>query len=124
MGKSLGVLERALVRILPAQPPAAARRLIADPVGWRGYALGVVLGFLPCGLIYAALAAAAAAGDPLRGAAAMAAFALGTMPGLIGVGWAGAVFARRWKRLAGVVAPLALLASAILLLATAWRLVG
>jgi sulfite exporter TauE/SafE len=124
VGRSLRGVERILARFLPAQPPAAARGLIAEPVGWRGYALGVVLGFLPCGLIYAALAAAASAGDPVRGATAMAAFALGTMPGLIGVGWAGAVFGRRWRRLTAVLAPVALLVSAILLLSMAWRLVA
>jgi sulfite exporter TauE/SafE len=124
VGRSLGVLDRILARFLPAQPPAVARNLIADPTGWRGYALGMALGFLPCGLIYAALAAAAAAGDPVRGAAAMGAFSLGTMPGLIGVGWAGALFGRRWKGVTAVLAPLALLASAILLLSTAWRLVA
>ncbi|MCB2099312.1 MAG: sulfite exporter TauE/SafE family protein, partial [Rhodobacterales bacterium] len=42
-----------------------ARPLFDRPVGWRGYLLGILLGFLPCGLLYGALAAAAAGGDPL-----------------------------------------------------------
>jgi sulfite exporter TauE/SafE len=124
IGRGAGLLDRLLAGILPRQAPAVARQLLADPAGWRGYALGLVLGFLPCGLLYAALAAAAAAGDAARGALAMAAFAAGTIPGLAGVGWAGAVFGRRWKALAGILAPLALLASAALLLATALRLVA
>ncbi|MBI3446672.1 MAG: sulfite exporter TauE/SafE family protein, partial [Magnetospirillum sp.] len=37
-----------------------ARPLFARPNGWRGWLLGVALGFIPCGLLYAALAAAAA----------------------------------------------------------------
>ena len=41
------------------------------PSGWRHYALGVALGFLPCGLLYGALAAAAAAGAAVSGAFAM-----------------------------------------------------
>jgi sulfite exporter TauE/SafE len=40
-----------------------ARPMFARPTGLRGYALGMMLGFLPCGLLYAALAAAAAAGS-------------------------------------------------------------
>ncbi len=36
-------------------------------------------GWLPCGLVYGALATAAAAGSPASGAAAMASFGLGTL---------------------------------------------
>jgi sulfite exporter TauE/SafE len=59
------------------------------------YALGLVLGFLPCGLLYGALAAAAAAGSAPAGALAMAAFGLGTLPALVGVGWLGTILRRR-----------------------------
>jgi sulfite exporter TauE/SafE len=124
LGRGLGFVDRLLTRLLPRHAPGAARGLLVDPGGWRGYALGVVLGFLPCGMLYAALAAASATGHPLHGAVAMAAFAAGTVPGLAGVGWAGALFGRRWKRLTGIVATLALLASAVLLLAIALRLVA
>jgi uncharacterized protein len=44
------------------------------------YAFGIVIGFLPCGLVYATLGIAVAAGTPLAGAVAMAAFGLGTAP--------------------------------------------
>jgi sulfite exporter TauE/SafE len=124
LGRGLGIVERLLAGVAPTRPPALARAFLTDPSGWRGYVLGVLLGFLPCAMVYAALAAAAAAGDPLRGALAMAAFAAGTVPGLAGVGWAGALFGRRWRRPTAILAPDALLASSALLLATAWRLVG
>jgi len=39
---------------------------------------GVVLGLLPCGLVYGALIAASASGNPLRAAAAMVLFGAGT----------------------------------------------
>ncbi len=61
------------------------------------YGLGLVLGLLPCAMLYAALAAAAATGSAIEGAAAMAAFALGTAPALIAVGYAGQFFGRRWR---------------------------
>ena len=37
------------------------RALAESPYGWRGYLMGVALGFLPCGLLYAAIAAVAGA---------------------------------------------------------------
>lgn len=55
--------------------------------GWWGYfAAGLANGFLPCGLVYAFLAMAAASGDSLRGAVVMTAFGLGTVPAMLFVG--------------------------------------
>jgi uncharacterized protein len=72
-----------------------------------GYVLGVALGFLPCGLLYGALAAAAGAGSALAGAGAMAAFAAATVPTLLAIGWVGAGLAARWRALArSLMAPL------------------
>jgi sulfite exporter TauE/SafE len=53
------------------------------------------LGWLPCGLVYGALTAAAFAGSPAGGAAAMLAFGLGTLPWLLAVG-VGAARLRAW----------------------------
>jgi hypothetical protein len=47
--------------------------------------LGALMGFLPCGLVYAMLALAAALGGPLEGALGMALFGLGTVPALTAV---------------------------------------
>lgn len=59
------------------------------------YLLGVVLGFLPCGLLYGALAAAATAGGALAGGLAMASFTLGTVPALVTVGAMGEFLLKR-----------------------------
>jgi cytochrome oxidase Cu insertion factor (SCO1/SenC/PrrC family) len=99
-----------------------ARPLFARPVGWRGYLLGLALGFIPCGLVYAALAAAAASADPLGGVFAMTAFGLGTVPALIGVGVAGSLAAARWRALSARLLPVLFLVNAALLLALAWGL--
>jgi sulfite exporter TauE/SafE len=104
------------------QPSRFVRACLVDPRGWRGFALGMALGFLPCGLLYAALAAASTAGSPLLAAVAMASFAIATAPGLFGVGWAGLLFGRRWRRVLDTLGSLALIASAALLLASALRL--
>jgi hypothetical protein len=76
------------------------------------YALGVLLGFLPCGLLYAALAAASATASGVQGAAAMAAFAAGTAPALMVVGFAGHGLARHGGRLLRFAAILLLVANA------------
>ena len=44
--------------------------------------LGMLWGWLPCGLIYSTLSWVAANGDPINGALAMLAFGLGTLPAM------------------------------------------
>lgn len=97
------------------------RPLFETPVGWRGYGLGVALGFVPCGLVYGALAAAAARGSVLAGVFGMIAFAAGTVPSLFAVGLAGQVAARRFRIVALRYAPLLLLFNAGVLTLLAWR---
>ena len=58
-------------RFLPARTPA------------RAFGLGMVFGWLPCGMVYIALIAALATADPLHGALIMTAFGLGTLPNLL-----------------------------------------
>ncbi len=101
-----------------------ARPLFDRPVGFRGYALGLALGFLPCGLLYGALAAAAASGDPLSGAFAMIAFTLGTVPALLAVGLAGHVAGQRWQGLVAGVTPVLMVFNAAALTYLAWRTVA
>jgi len=106
----------------PARVIARLTRSLLDrPTGWRGYGLGLALGFLPCGLLYGALAAAASTGDPLAGMFTMAAFALGTVPALLAVGLLGHVAAARWNSLVAGVAPVLLLVNGGFLLIMAWR---
>jgi hypothetical protein len=84
-----------------------------------GYWLGVALGFLPCGFLYAALAATAASGSPVLGALGMVAFGVGTAPALIAVGIAGQAAGQRWQRGTAVAAPTVMLLNAALLSALA-----
>jgi len=48
--------------------------------------LGLVWGWLPCGLVYAALAVASTAGDPVKASLVMLAFGAGTLPAVMGAG--------------------------------------
>jgi len=49
----------------------------------QAFPLGMLWGWLPCGLVYSALASALTAGSAGRGAAMMLAFGLGTLPNLL-----------------------------------------
>jgi uncharacterized protein len=46
------------------------------------FLIGILNGFLPCGLVYVALAGAIASGDAVSGAAVMVLFGLGTIPAM------------------------------------------
>lgn len=50
------------------------------------FGLGVLWGWLPCGLVYTALLSALAMGGATRGGLVMLAFGLGTLPNLLAVG--------------------------------------
>jgi hypothetical protein len=54
----------------------------------QAFALGMVMGWLPCGLVYSVLVAALATGSALQGGALMLAFGLGTLPTLLTMGLA------------------------------------
>ena len=58
------------------------------PVKTRSQALflGVIWGWLPCGLVYAALAVAATVGEPVKASLVMLAFGAGTLPAVMGAG--------------------------------------
>jgi sulfite exporter TauE/SafE len=105
---------------------AALRQKLAT-AGWRpprnlrGFPLGLLLGFLPCGVVYAALAAVAAGHDPLIGAVGMAAFGAGTTPVLIAIGLAGHAAGQRWQGVITAAAPFILVLNATLLALLALR---
>lgn len=111
-----------------AMPQAAvierlAAPLVASTHPPARFALGLVLGFLPCGLIYGALGAAAGTGSPVEGGLAMAAFSLGTMPALVAIGWGGALLRRRFQYGARwFAAPLLVVSSALMIALAIQRL--
>lgn len=90
--------------------------------GPRGLLLGLVLGFLPCGFLYAALMAAAATGQPLAGTLAMIGFGIGTLPALVTVGVLGVCITQRWRRIATASLPVIFLLNAVTLGGIALRL--
>ncbi len=85
-------LERAGGLLWRRLQPLMGRLLPAATVP-RSFLLGMVWGWLPCGLVYSALVTALASGAPLHGSLLMLAFGLGTLPNLLAMG----LFAERLK---------------------------
>lgn len=62
------------------------RKLIPVKTRFHAFLFGMIWGWLPCGLVYAAVALAATSGNSLRSSLTMLAFGLGTLPAVIGIG--------------------------------------
>jgi sulfite exporter TauE/SafE len=74
---------------------ASVRRL---PAAWRGLVLGLATTLLPCGWLYAFAVTAAGTASPIQGALVMAAFWVGNLPVLIGLGVALSMVVGRVRR--------------------------
>lgn len=79
---ALGFTERLGQRLWRRIQPFTARFLPARSVR-QALPLGMLWGFLPCGMVYSILATALVSGSAGRGAALMLAFGLGTLPNLL-----------------------------------------
>jgi uncharacterized protein len=80
--KALAFTERAGQSLWRRVQPLTRRFLPARTIG-QAFPLGMLWGWLPCGLVYSALASSLSAGSAERGAALMLAFGLGTLPNLL-----------------------------------------
>lgn len=99
-------LERAGTHVWRRLEPLGRRFLPVQRPG-QAFMLGLVWGWLPCGLVYSVLIWALSAGGTLKGALLMLSFGLGTLPNLVAMGVFAATLAalvrRPWvRRVAGV----------------------
>ncbi|MCM2344694.1 MAG: sulfite exporter TauE/SafE family protein [Alphaproteobacteria bacterium] len=85
----------------------------------RQYILGLLLGFMPCGLVVAALMTAVATQNPVLSAAAMAVFGLGTVPALVFAASGSRVICQRWPQALPRIRAFMLIISTGLLITTA-----
>ena len=86
-GTLVGRLE-ALGGALWRQVAPLGRRFLPADTPAKALGAGAVWGWLPCGLVYSALALALVSGGPTQGATVMLAFGLGTAPNLLAAGLA------------------------------------
>lgn len=82
MTKTLAFAERAGQSLWRRLQPATRRFLPVRGVR-QAFPLGVLWGWLPCGLVYSALTMTLMTGSAWRGATTMLAFGLGTLPNLM-----------------------------------------
>ncbi|MDH3841012.1 MAG: sulfite exporter TauE/SafE family protein [Chromatiales bacterium] len=84
----LTFLERGGARLWRRLSPLAGR-LLGKRGAINALGLGMLWGWLPCGLSYSMLLVAATTGTAVGGGAIMLAFGLGTLPSMIGASYAG-----------------------------------
>jgi len=94
------VLGRRADALMEFSLPAPLRRLLGEGLKHAGapYLLGLLWGLIPCGLVYMMLLKSLDAGTWRMGAAGMAAFGLGNMPLLLGLGLVGTRLSQAWKQ--------------------------
>ncbi len=83
--RALAAVEKAGARIWQRIAPAAKGLLPVTSLP-KALGLGLLWGWLPCGLVYSVLLLAATTANPATGAAVMLAFGIGTMPAMIATG--------------------------------------
>ena len=81
----LSRLERAGGAIWRRMEPFG-RRLLPVRTPIQALGVGLIWGWIPCGLVYSMLVTAVSSGSALKGAGLMLAFALGTLPNLLIIG--------------------------------------
>ena len=84
-----------------------ARKLLPVHTPGQAWLLGLVWGWIPCGLVYSMLVWTVSAGSVLKGAGLMLAFGLGTLPSVFAMGLVAGSLARwskdiRVRRFAGI----------------------
>ena len=115
---STAMLVIAGVMFLMSSLPGCAHRFF-NPTGSLTYLRGVLLGFMPCGLIYAALMMAATLANPFAGMVAMWLFVLGTVPALLFASAGAELITQRWRHVAGNAGRVLMACNGLLLLVMA-----
>lgn len=81
----LAPLENAGARLWKRIAPAAKSLVPVNTIP-QAFGLGLIWGWLPCGLVYSVLLLAATTAEPAGGGLVMIAFGLGTMPAMVATG--------------------------------------
>lgn len=102
---------------LPSRFLKPAGKLISSQSAGSKFALGLLMGFLPCGLVYAALMKAIGTATPLGGAFTLLAFGMGTSVALVVVGFASSASTRKLARWGTTVSAITVMLMGALLIA-------
>jgi sulfite exporter TauE/SafE len=91
-------------------------KLLKTPTRYSLFSIGLLNGFLPCGLVYMALIGALSTGSAINGMFYMALFGLGTFPLMMLAGFSGHLVSLRLRQTFKKVYPVFLVGFAILFL--------
>lgn len=89
----------------------------------NSYMLGLLLGFMPCGLVFAALMVVSVTASPITAATSMILFTVGTFPALFAIGFSSQFAYRRWPEVARKVAKFVMIFNGLSLFAIATNMV-
>jgi sulfite exporter TauE/SafE len=101
---------------LPARLLRPAGKLISSSSTGSKFTLGLIMGFLPCGLVYAALMKAVGTGTALGGALTLFGFGLGTSGALILIGMGSSTATRKIARWGTAISAVTVLAMGAILI--------
>lgn len=87
------------------------------------YVLGILLGFMPCGMVMGALVVSATAATTGQAALSMLAFGAGTLPALWLVAMGGRVILLRWPHLVPIISGVLMSASIVVLVLSAGTII-
>lgn len=131
LDKSIGIKKRILniklINFIVGKTKYLYRRLLnlltrlrLKQTGWQGWLFGLILGMIPCGLVYSSIVLVLSNTDRIWVAAfGMFFFGLGTIPGLFIVSYFGQQILVRWSKTYTVVYSINMLFNAYLLLSYA-----
>lgn len=91
-------------------------------IATNSFLKGMLMGFMPCGLLYAALMMAATLADPLAGMVAMWLFAFGTIPVLLLASFGAGALTKIWAKGMDKAGRVAMALSGISLITTAFKI--
>ena len=98
--------------------------LFQNPQGFRGYVLGIFLGFIPCGLLYAAFLLSASITKPLLAMVAMVLFGISTFPSLFLTASGGYIFFKFLNKEFKIISKIIILINSITLFIMAISLIN
>lgn len=98
---------------------ALFKKLSGEATLSKKFVMGLILGFMPCGMVTSALLASATAPDVMGAAFAMMAFGAGTMPALMVTGFAGKALHRTYPHMMPHIAKAAMVWSSVWLIVMA-----
>lgn len=99
-------------------------KLFSNPQGIRGYFLGIILGFIPCGLLYGAFLLSASITQPFLAAIGMILFGIATFPSLFLTASSGYIFLKFLNREFKIISKIIILINSVTLFIMAISLIN